>query len=82
MTALKQGDAKLGKSGRPVNHPPRRFTLAALNADTFYGHLQFDSTGMNSTKPMDVIEIQGGAFVTIYPTNLASKPAIWPATKP
>jgi branched-chain amino acid transport system substrate-binding protein len=59
-----------------------RTALAALNADTFYGHLQFDSTGMNTTKPMDVIQIQGGAFVTIYPTNLATKPAIWPATKP
>jgi branched-chain amino acid transport system substrate-binding protein len=56
-----------------------RSALAGLKADTFYGHIEFDSTGMNSTKPMYVIQIQKSAFVTIYPSNLASKPATWPA---
>jgi hypothetical protein len=50
-----------------------------LSADTFYGHIQFDSTGMNTTKPMYAIQIQKSAFVTIYPSNLASTPANWPA---
>jgi branched-chain amino acid transport system substrate-binding protein len=56
-----------------------RTALAGLNVDTFYGHIQFDSTGMNSTKPMYLIQIQKAAFVTVYPSNLATKPAVWPA---
>jgi branched-chain amino acid transport system substrate-binding protein len=56
-----------------------RSALAGLSADTFYGHIQFDSTGQNSTKPMAVIQIQKSAFVTIYPSSLATKPAVWPA---
>jgi branched-chain amino acid transport system substrate-binding protein len=53
--------------------------LAGLKADTFYGHIEFDSTGMNTNKPMYVIQIQKSAFVTIYPSTLASKQATWPA---
>jgi len=34
---------------------------------------------MNTTKPMYVIQVQKAAFVTVYPSNLASKPANWPA---
>ena len=56
-----------------------RTALASLKADTFYGHIEFDSTGMNTNKPMYVIQIQKSAFVTIYPSNLASKQATWPA---
>jgi branched-chain amino acid transport system substrate-binding protein len=56
-----------------------RTALKGLKADTFYGHIEFDSTGMNTTKPMYVVQIQSSAFVTIYPSNLASKQAIWPA---
>src|SRR5712692_4585821 len=56
-----------------------RATLAGLKADTFYGHIEFDSTGMNTNKPMYVIQIQKAAFVTVYPSNLATKQAIWPA---
>jgi branched-chain amino acid transport system substrate-binding protein len=56
-----------------------RTALAGLKADTFYGHIEFDSTGMNTTKPMYVIQVQQSAFVTIYPSNLATKQATWPA---
>jgi branched-chain amino acid transport system substrate-binding protein len=56
-----------------------RGALASLKADTFYGHIEFDSTGMNTNKPMYMVQIQKGAFVTIYPTNLATKQATWPA---
>lgn len=56
-----------------------RTALAGLKADIFYGHVQFDPTGQNSSKPMYVIQIQNAAFVTIYPSSLATKPAIWPA---
>jgi branched-chain amino acid transport system substrate-binding protein len=56
-----------------------RTALAGLKADIFYGHVEFDSTGQNSTKPMYVIQIQNAAFATIYPKTLASKQAVWPA---
>ncbi len=56
-----------------------RTALAGLKADTFYGHIEFDSTGMNTNKPMYVIQIQKGAFVTVYPSNLATKQTTWPA---
>ena len=56
-----------------------RTALAALKADPFYGHIEFDSTGMNTNKPMYVIQIQHSAFITIYPSNLSSKQATWPA---
>lgn len=56
-----------------------RTALAGLKADIFYGHVEFDSTGQNSTKPMYVIQIQNAAFATIYPSNLATKQAVWPA---
>jgi branched-chain amino acid transport system substrate-binding protein len=56
-----------------------RAALKGLKADTFYGHIEFDATGMNTTKPMYMIQIQSSAFVTVYPSNLASKQAIWPA---
>ena len=58
-----------------------RDALAGLQADTFYGHIQFDSTGMNTNKPMYVIQVQNAAFVTIYPSNLATKQAVWPGLK-
>ena len=58
-----------------------RNALVSLKADTFYGHIEFDATGMNTNKPMYVIQIQSSAFVTIYPSNLATKQATWPAVK-
>jgi branched-chain amino acid transport system substrate-binding protein len=56
-----------------------RDALAGLKADTFYGHIEFDSTGMNTSKPMYVVQIQKAAFVTVYPSTLATKQALWPA---
>src|SRR5579864_7467396 len=35
-----------------------RTALAGLSVDTFYGHIQFDATGMNTAKPMYAIQIQ------------------------
>ena len=68
----------IGKAGStdPVKV---RDALAGLKADTFYGHIEFDSTGINTSKPMYVIQIQKSAFVTVYPSNLATKQATWPA---
>ena len=58
-----------------------RDALAGLKADTFYGHIEFDASGMNTNKPMYVIQVQSSAFVTVFPSNLASKQAVWPAIK-
>jgi branched-chain amino acid transport system substrate-binding protein len=56
-----------------------RTALAGLSVDTFYGHIQFDATGQNATKPMYAIQVQKAAFVTVYPSNLATTQANWPA---
>ena len=66
----------IGKAGS-ADPAAVRTALAGLKADTFYGHIEFDSTGMNTVKPMYVIQIQKSAFVTIYPSSLATKQAIW-----
>ena len=58
-----------------------RDALAGLKVDTFYGHIEFDSSGLNVNKPMYMIQIQNAKFVTIYPSNLAQQHAIWPAVK-
>lgn len=55
--------------------------LAGLKVDTFYGHIEFDATGMNTNKPMYAVQIQNAGFVTIYPTNISTKQAVWPAVK-
>jgi branched-chain amino acid transport system substrate-binding protein len=61
-----------------------RTALKGLNFDSFYGHIQFDSTGINATKPMQVIQVQGTVaapqLVTIYPAALTGgKTPVWPA---
>jgi branched-chain amino acid transport system substrate-binding protein len=71
-------DLAIAKAG--ATDPSKvRDALASLKVDTFYGHIEFDSTGMNTNKPMYVVQIQKAAFVTIYPSNLATKSAVWPA---
>ena len=35
---------------------------------------------MNSTKPMSVIQIQGGKQVTVWPKSAAEGTLIWPGT--
>lgn len=59
-----------------------RDAMAGLNTDSFFGHIQFDQTGQNSTKPMQVIQIQNGKAVTVWPTSGAEAPMVWPATAP
>ncbi len=44
-----------------------RRALLSLKAETFYGVIGFDETGKIVTKPMAVIQIQGGKPVTVYP---------------
>ncbi|MGH3494000.1 MAG: ABC transporter substrate-binding protein, partial [Sciscionella sp.] len=57
-----------------------RDAMAALNTDTFFGHIQFDKTGQNIYKPMQVIQIQHGKAVTVWPKKDASGTLAWPGT--
>lgn len=44
-----------------------REALLTMKEETFYGVIGFDKTGKIVTKPMAVIQIQGGKPVTVYP---------------
>jgi len=44
-----------------------RAELLRMEAETFYGIIGFDERGRIRTKPMAVIQIQGGRPVTVYP---------------
>ncbi len=44
-----------------------RKELLSMKVETFYGVIGFDKTGKIVTKPMAVIQIQGGKPVTVYP---------------
>jgi len=56
-----------------------RSALLNMRVETFYGVIGFDSTGKINTKPMAVIQIQGGKPVTVYPFKEA-KP-VYPKPK-
>lgn len=56
-----------------------RDALAALDMMTFYGHIKFDSRGVNVYKPMAVEQYQpDGNKYTVWPANVAEKPALYP----
>ncbi|MGH3436090.1 MAG: amino acid ABC transporter substrate-binding protein [Sciscionella sp.] len=56
-----------------------RGALAALNTESFFGHIQFNDKGMNTYKPMEVIQVQNGQPVTVWPASDAKAKLIWPA---
>jgi branched-chain amino acid transport system substrate-binding protein len=56
-----------------------RDAMAALNTDSFFGHIQFNARGQNTFKPMQVIQIQNGKSVTVWPTTGADGKLVWPA---
>lgn len=61
-----------------------RNAVAGLSFDSFYGHIQFDSTGANSSKPMAAVQVQGepdaAKLVSIWPSSAVSGKPIWPVT--
>ncbi|MDN5860786.1 MAG: amino acid ABC transporter substrate-binding protein [Pseudonocardia sp.] len=57
-----------------------RGAMAALDADTFYGHIKFDETGKNIAKPMVVVQVQNGKAVPVWPKAIATAELKWPAT--
>ena len=57
-----------------------RATLAALDQDTFYGRIKFDSRGFNVDKPMIEIQIQGkDKLIPVWPEKDAAGKIMWPA---
>lgn len=59
-----------------------RASLAATNLDTFYGHVQFDSSGKNVGKPMVLRQVQDGKYAVVAPTKYAAKPVVYPRKTP
>lgn len=57
-----------------------RDALAALDEPTFFGPLKFTENGQNLTKKMQVIQIQNGKPVTVWPKDVAETAMIWPGT--
>jgi len=55
-----------------------RDALAALDVITFAGRLKFDSTGINTYKPMVVEQIQNGAHHTVFPPDVADAQPKYP----
>jgi branched-chain amino acid transport system substrate-binding protein len=58
-----------------------RDALAALDTESFFGHIKFNDKGQNVYKPMSVIQIQGGKAITVWPTESAEAKMVWPGTK-
>ncbi len=57
-----------------------RDSLASLDTESFFGHITFDDTGKNVSKPMSAIQIQDGKVTTIYPEEQAQAKLQWPGT--
>jgi branched-chain amino acid transport system substrate-binding protein len=55
-----------------------RDAMAGLDTPSFFGPIKFNSRGQNVTKPMSVIQIQGGEVTTIYPKDQAEAKLQWP----
>ena len=56
-----------------------RTALRNLDASTFYGPIEFDSTGKNTAKPMGAIQIQDGETPIVAPANAAVTGVVYPA---
>ncbi|GAC1338959.1 MAG: amino acid ABC transporter substrate-binding protein [Candidatus Dormibacteria bacterium] len=56
-----------------------RDALAALDVMTFFGQVKFDSSGVNTFKPMVVEQIQSGKHYTVYPKDVANGKPSYPA---
>ena len=56
-----------------------RTALHNMDADTFYGPIQFGPTGKNTAKPMGAIQIQNGQTHVVAPRDTAAAQIIYPA---
>lgn len=51
-----------------------RKALTEIDVTTFFGPVKFDKIGMNATRSLPLIQIQGGKPVLIYPNDLSKTP--------
>jgi branched-chain amino acid transport system substrate-binding protein len=58
-----------------------RDALAGLDEPSFFGPLKFNAAGQNVTKPMSVVQIQGGRPVTVWPKESSEAALVWPAAR-
>ena len=59
-----------------------RDALAAMEIDTFYGHIKYDKTGKNIGKPMVLRQIQNGDYIVVAPTKYAGGKLVFPRKVP
>lgn len=57
-----------------------RDAVSALDTQSFFGRIKFDSTGQNTFKPMSVIQIQQGKSVDVWPSADAAAKLVWPGS--
>lgn len=56
-----------------------RQALTQTNTTTFFGPIRFDERGVNSGKPMAVVQLQpNGLIYTVYPEPAAERDALYP----
>jgi len=55
-----------------------REAMAALDTDSFFGHIKFNEKGINIAKGMAVLQIQAGKHVPIHPPEVALGKLIYP----
>lgn len=67
------------ESAGSLDHRAVRTALARLDIMTFYGRIRFDSMGINTYKPMAVVQLQpDGKTYTVFPFDVATKRALYP----
>jgi branched-chain amino acid transport system substrate-binding protein len=55
-----------------------RDAIAATDLMTAYGPIKFDERGANIAKGMEVMQIQNGAQVVVYPADAATGELVYP----
>lgn len=67
------------ESAGSLDHQAVRNALARLDIMTFYGRIRFDSLGVNTYKPMAVVQLQpDGKTYTVFPFDVATQHALYP----
>ena len=66
-----------------LDHTSVRTALARLDLMTFYGRIKFNSVGVNTYKPIVVVQLQpDGKTYTVFPFNVATQRALYPTPAP
>lgn len=66
LVALQKAIEKAGT----IDKAKVRDALASLDIMTFYGPIKFGPNGMNGTRVLPIIQVQGGKVVMVYPDSV------------